>query len=144
MRKILIAIAAISLATPAWAHEPVPTASMETGARELAQTLGDPVHQQELTRSIQTLSDVLLDLPLAPIARPLAEAAGSDPRSVDPDLTLRRLSPRASAVPGAIGRELPRAMDSMARMSDAMARLAPALQSALQQFEDAMPRDVPR
>ena len=140
MRNNLIFLAGLALAAPAAAQDydapPPPPGAV---ADHIAHTLGDPARQQALARSLETMSDVILDMPLAPIARPLAEAAGQDPRSVDPDMTLRQMAPGAGAVSGAIRHDLPRAMDQMARMSDAIARLTPALQAAAREFADALP-----
>lgn len=141
MRNILIAITGLCLSAPALAHdpEPLPPAAPGAAADDVARTLGDPVRQQALARTLSTMSDVILDMPLAPIARPLAEAAGQDPRAIDPDTTLRQMAPGAGEVSGAIRHDLPRAMDRMAQMSDAIARLAPALQAAAREFADALP-----
>ena len=140
-RHILVGLAGLLLAAPALAHEPPPPPGA-VGDR-LAQTLGDPASQQALARSLETMSDVILDMPLAPIAQPLAEAAGEDPRSVDPDMTLRQMAPGAGAVSSAIRHDLPRAMGQMARISDAIARLAPTLQAAAQELAEALPPPPP-
>ena len=143
MRNTLIAITGLTLAAPALAHDPEPLPPppppAAASADRLAQAMGDPARQQALVRTLSTMSDVILDMPLAPIARPFAEAAGQDPRSVDPDMTLRQMAPGAGDVSGAIRHDLPRAMDRMAQMSDAIARLAPALQAAAREFADALP-----
>lgn len=146
MRRLIIAAGLASLAVPAAAAEP----ASETGADldHMARTMGDPARQEAMARALGTMAEVILDLPLAPILGPLAEAAGEDPRSVDPDATLRKVSPGASDVPRQIERQLPRAMGAMAGMSGAFAELIPQLREAAERLREAIPSadlaDLPR
>lgn len=133
MRRLIFAAALLPLAAPAMAGEPEPALD------HMAKTLGDPARQQALARAMGAMAEVLLDLPLAPIIGPLAEAAGEDPKSIDPDATLRKMSPAAGEVPGEIERQLPRAMGAMAGMSGAFAGMIPALREAAERMREALP-----
>ena len=114
----------------------------------MSQRLSDPRTQSEVAATVAVLSEVLLDLPLAPLIEPLAkataDAADVPRRPVDPDLTLRRMSPRAGEVTQRVARELPRAMDRMADASDGIAALLPVLRDAVRRIEDRVGESLPR
>lgn len=104
--------------------EPLP----ETGYEEpLSSRLSDPVVQDQLASTVAVLGEILLDLPLAPIVEPMAQAAGRGPGSVDPDLTLRKMNPGAGEMPARAARELPRAMGAMSAMAGSIEAMRPAL-----------------
>lgn len=133
MRRPILATVLLPLAAPAAASD---TAG-ELDA--MARTLGDPARQQAMARALGAMAEVLLDLPLAPIIGPLAEAAGEDPRRVDPDATLRKMAPAAGEVPRQIERQLPRAMGAMAGLSGAFAGALPQLREAAERMRAALP-----
>ena len=133
MRRLILAAALLPLAAPAMASD------TEASLDQMARTLGDPARQEAMARAMGAMAEVLLDLPLAPILGPLAEAAGEDPRRVDRDATLRKMSPAAGDVPRQIERQLPRAMGAMAGMSGAFAGLLPQLREAAERMRDALP-----
>ena len=143
MRKLLSAATlagAATLSAPIaaqdYADEYAPVA--ESGdLASLAEKLGDPDKQYEMAMMIQTMTEVLLDLPLAPLAEAAAEIAGEDPARVDPNLTLRSMSPRSSDVPEQVGQAVPRAMGAFAEMAKRMESLAPALREMADRMEDA-------
>lgn len=135
MRRLILAAALLPLATPALAAEPDPALD------RMARTLGDPARQQAMARAVGAMAEVLLDLPLAPIMGPLAEAAGEDPRRVDPDATLRKMAPEAGEMPRRIERVLPRAMGAAAGMSGAFAGLLPQLRDIAERMRAALPGD---
>lgn len=138
MRALLLIFAAgFVLASPAAAAAPAP--SHDEALDQVERALGDPVRQQALARAAGAMAEVLLDLPLAPILGPLAEAAGEDPRRIDRDATLRRMAPGAADAPRQIERQLPRAMGAMAGMSGALADLLPRLRDAAERMRDALP-----
>lgn len=137
MRRLILAAALLPLAAPAMAQD------VEPELDRMARTMGDPARQAAMARAIGTMTEVLLDIPLAPILGPLAEAAGEDPRSVDPDTTLRQVSPGAGDISRTIERELPRAMGAMAGMSGALAGTIPALREAAERLREALPYDLP-
>lgn len=133
MRRLMFALPLLALAAPAVAQEEEPRLD------EMTRAMGDPVRQQAMARAMGAMAEVLLDLPLAPILGPLAEAAGEDRRRVDPDATLRKMSPSAGEVPRQIERQLPRAMGAMAGMSGALAGMLPQLREAAERMRDAIP-----
>ena len=120
----------------------------ETPLESLSQRLSDPRTQSEMAATVAVLSEILLDMPLAPLIEPLAkataDAADVPRRPVDPDLTLRRMSPRAGDVTARVARELPRAMDRMADASDGIAALLPVLRDAVRTLEDRVESALPR
>lgn len=133
MRRLIFAAALLPLAAPAVASD------TERDLDHMARAMGDPARQQAMARALGAMTEVLLDIPLAPIIGPLAEAAGEDPRRVDPDVTLRKMSPAAGEVPRQIERQLPRAMGAMAGMSGALAGMLPQLREAAERMRDALP-----
>ena len=136
MHRLLLAAALLPLAAPAYAAEPEPALD------HMARALGDPARQEALARTVGAVAEVVLDMPLAPILGPLAEAAGEDPRGVDRDATLRKMSPGAADVPRQIERELPRAMGAVAGMSGAVAGLIPQLREMAERMREALPADL--
>ena len=120
----------------------------ETPLESLSQRLSDPRTQSEVAATVAVLSEILLDMPLAPLIEPLArataDAADVPRRPVDPDLTLRRMSPRAGDVTARVARELPRAMDRMADASDGLAAFLPVLRDAVRTLEDRVESALPR
>lgn len=140
MRMILLGVTAALAAAPAVAAPPVPA---DPALDRVAKTLADPARQQALARAAGAMAEVLLDVPLAPIIGPLAEAAGEDPRKVEPDATLRKVAPGAADAPRQIERTLPRAMGAMAGMSGAFAGLLPQLREAVERMRDALPAERP-
>ena len=137
MRRLILAAALLPLAAPAFA-----AAEPDPALDHMARALGDPVRQEAMARTLGAMAEVILDLPLTPILGPLAEAAGEDPRNIDRDATLRKVSPGASDVPRQIERELPRAMGAMAGMSAAVADLVPELRDLAGRLRDALPADL--
>lgn len=146
--RILALCAAAALAFPAAASasEPAPPPDFELYdaplyapeveyEEPLSQRLADPVVQNELASTVAVLGEILLDMPLAPIVEPMAEIAGRDPGSVDPDLTLRKMRPEASDVPARVARDLPRAMGAMASMADSLEAMRPALREMAERLE---------
>ncbi len=113
--------------------------------QDLSSALSDPARQQEIADTVSVLAEVLLDLPLAPIVGPLAEAAedltNEELPSVDPDMTLRRMAPEAGDVSAQIQDNLPQAMDSLANATSSLAALLPALREMADRLKDALPQD---
>lgn len=101
--------------------------AVHAGEPPLSQQLRDPAMQESLAATVAVLGEVLLDLPLAPIVEPMAEAAGRDPASVDPDLTLRKMRPDAGEIPARAAQELPRALDRAAAMAGTVETVRPIL-----------------
>lgn len=146
MRKPIIAAAALAFAAPfpAAAQDAVTDESVEDAAARLSETLSDPAMQEQMADTVATMSEALLDLPLAPFLRAAAQMAGEDPEAVDPDTTLRRISPDAEEVPGEIADKLPQMMGAMAGMADGMGAMMPALREMADRMREAIERaDLP-
>jgi hypothetical protein len=116
----------------------------EEDAARIADTLRDPVLQESVAAGMAAASEALLDVPLAPLARAVAEASGENPDDVDPDLTLRRVSPEAQDVPTEIHDKLPRVMGAMAGMAGGVSAMIPALREMAARMEEAVERARPR
>ena len=138
-----IALAAVLVAFTA----PVPALAQdrtEEDAARVAEMLRDPALQQSVAAGMAAASEALLDVPLAPLARAVAEAAGDDPRDVDPNMTLRSVSPEAEDVPAEIHDKLPRVMGAMAGMAGGVSAMIPALREMAARMEEAVERARPR
>ena len=149
MIRNLTAIAALplaALATPVVAQEIAIEPSETESIERLADTLSDPGQQEALATSLAVVTEILLDLPLAPLLQPLAEATadvtGEPVRRVDPDATLRKIAPGAGQVSAQIQDKLPRAMDGMASMTGAVARMVPTLRDMARRMKEALPEDL--
>ena len=147
MRRLMLAagLPLAMLAVPAAAQD-VTDNTGEEAVERLAETLADPARQEQFALTARALTEVLLDLPLAPILQPLADAAGEiadeEIEPVDPDATLRRMAPSAADMPERIEEELPRAMDRLAGASGALADLIPALRDMSERLKDVLPPEL--
>ena len=137
MRKLIAATALAALAAPLPA---LAQSAPEETAREVERTLGDPATQEAMAEGMAAASEALLDVPLAPLARAVKQAAGENPDEVDPDLTLRRASPDAQDVPAQVRESLPRMMGAMAGMAGGMSAMSPALREMAARMREAMAR----
>lgn len=150
MRILAMSAAAAALALPVAAHAQDPGEyyaddgyqydddGYDVGSsyeEPLSRRLSDPATQDQMATSIAVLGEILLDLPLAPIVDPIAQAAGRAPGSVDPDLTLRKMNPEAGDVAARAATQLPRAMDAMAAMAGSIESLRPALRDMADRLE---------
>lgn len=137
MRPILAIGAALSLAVPAPALAQIaPESDAELGA--MVEILRDPVVQVQAGEMLAAMSQVLLNLKVAPLAEAMAEIAGEPIDDIDPDQTVRDLAPEAEYLPQDIRREVPQAMDRLAGMSGALAAMLPALRDMAAQMETAI------
>ena len=135
MRSILplaASLVMVGAASPALAQDPDPALGKTAAA--MADRMSDPAIQQELAFTLSTLSQVLLDLPIAPLAKAAADMAGENAPAVDPQMTLRKVAPKADKVPQVIERELPLAMEQMAGMAGGIEEMMPALRDFAQQM----------
>ena len=87
MRKILLPALLAALATPAMAEAAGPTNAPLAG---LGEQMHDPERQRDMALMLRAMTEVLLDMPIAPLAEAAAEMAGEDARPIDPDMTLRQ------------------------------------------------------
>ncbi len=139
MRTVIVSASLLALAAPvpAFAQD---TRDTEEAAARIEQTLRDPAMQEAMAEGMAAASEALLDVPLAPLARAAAEVAGEDPEHVDPDMTLRDVSPEAADVPGQVRDKLPRMMGAMAGMAGGVGAMMPALREMALRMREAMER----
>lgn len=138
LRSLALAAPAAALLLPLPAQ-----ASDESELGPVIESLADPDRQQAMAQTLSTLSQMLLDLPLAPMARAMAQAAGEDTESIDPQMTLRQLSPDAERVPEELSDRVPEMMGAMAGMAQGMEAMLPALRQMAEQMERSFPeRDL--
>ena len=141
MRTIPLAAVLVAFAAPVPALAQDRT---EEDAARVADTLRDPALQESVAAGMAAASEALLDVPLAPLARAVAEAAGDNPRDVDPNMTLRSVSPEAQNVPAEIHDKLPRVMSAMAGMAGGVSAMIPALREMAARMEEAIEQARPR
>jgi hypothetical protein len=149
MRHSVSILAAIAMLAPVPALAQIETVDPDLAAADepvidsgLIDRLGDPETQQQLATTIATLSEILLDLPLAPLANAVADAGVDLAEEVPADATLRQLAPEAEQVPDQIAENLPRAMTAMASMAQGIEAMMPALRDMAERMKDALPRDI--
>ncbi len=131
-------------AAVAIAAMPMPVTAQEAEAAELAERLSDPAFQHELSGTVAVMSEILLDLPIAPLAEAAAAMAGEDPGAVDPDMTLRQLAgPDAGRVSGEIAENLPRMMGAMAGMAEGFSAMMPTFREMARRMESEIDRAKP-
>ena len=147
MRKLILpALAATTLAAPlpAFAQESDAPITLEEQREDLsgmADRLKDPERQRQMALMLRTMSEVLLDLPLAPLMDAMGEVSadltGEEAPQVDPDATLRSIAPQAERIPEQVEKTLPRALDAMGSMAEAFGAMAPALRDMAARMKDA-------
>ena len=118
---------------PEPASEPAPLA-------DLSQRMSDPEAQRETALMLQAMTEVLLDVPIAPMAEAAAQMAGEKAQAIDPDLTLRKLAPQAGRLSEEVARNTPRAMEAMGIMAQGLAAAAPALKGMLVRMREGLAR----
>lgn len=138
MRKLTATAVLLALAVPLPAV--AQTTETEAATAEIERKLGDPATQAAMAEGMAAASEALLDVPLAPLARAVKQAAGEDPDEVDPDMTLRRVSPGAEDVPHKVRESLPRMMGAVAGMAGGLGAMMPALREMAERMREAVAR----
>ena len=142
MRKLILPAAAFAaLAAPAAAQDDSALAGEAAPLAEMAEQMRDPDRQREIALMVQTMTEVLLDMPIAPLAKAAADMAGEKAGDIDPNMTLRQMAPDAGEVSKQVGKNLPRAMDAMSSMAEGFAAMTPALRQMAERMKDALPQD---
>ena len=158
MRRLLIAATALSAAAlplPALAQDAAAPASApapsEPEMKAMAKAMKDPARQHEMALLLRAMSEVMLDMPVAPMVDAMEQATGEKGPDVKPGATVRSMSPdAASRVPGMIEKGVPAAMSAMGGMANGAAeltpamkemaaRMAPMLKAMAEKMEAAMP-----
>lgn len=146
MSRALLAAAslvAIAAPMPAFAQETEAALEVEEPVElaDLTDKLSDPERQREVALMARAISEVLLDLPVAPLMEAMGQIAGEEAPMVEPGTTLRSLAPQAGRVPEEIERNLPRAMDAVSAMAGAAEIMLPQLRELAQRLEETIPQD---
>ncbi|MBL4718467.1 MAG: hypothetical protein JKZ02_08535 [Erythrobacter sp.] len=136
MRNFILpaALAVCTLPVPALAQD-APAAPLA----DLGEQMRDPAYQRDMALMLQAMTEVLLDMPIAPLAQAAAEMAGEKTRDIDPDLTLRRAVPQADRVGDEVARTVPRAMQAAGTMAEGLAAMAPLLRDMAGRMRGAIP-----
>lgn len=106
---------------------------------ELGEKLADPAMQEQVATTVAVMSEILLDLPLAPLAKSLAEAGVESAERIPQDTTLRKLAPGAERVPEELAENLPRMMNAMAALSKGLEEMRPAIEEMADRMKEALP-----
>ncbi len=125
MRTILsvLAGACALLSAPAFA-------SPGSEAGRVAEELSDPVRQAQIAGTAAAASEALLNVPVAPLARAIAQIEGYDPDYVDPDLRVGDLvDPETADAPREFAYRLPEMMGAMAGLAVAVEDMLPSLRA---------------
>jgi hypothetical protein len=140
MRTLIATAAFLALAAPlpALAQAAEPVDETEATTAEIEATLGDPATQAAMAEGMAAASEAILDVPLAPLAKAVARAAGEDPEAVDPNMTLRSTNPGAEDVPNRVRERLPEVMGQMAGMAGGMGAMIPAMKEMAARMVEVM------
>ena len=146
MSRALLAaasLAAVAAPMPAFAQDTEAALQAEESVElaDLTDKLSDPERQREVALMARAISEVLLDLPVAPLMEAMGQIAGEEAPMVEPGTTLRSLAPQAGRVPEEIERNLPRAMDAVSAMAGAAEIMLPQLRELAQRLEETIPQD---
>lgn len=106
---------------------------------DMQTTLADPAKQQEIAATLRVLGEILLDMPLAPLAEAAERITGEAMPDVSPNTTLRSMAPEASRLPEQLERSTPHAMAAMGDMTQALEALLPALRDMAKRLDEAGP-----
>ncbi|WP_435203680.1 hypothetical protein [Qipengyuania sp. 902] len=147
MRNAILPLAAAFAVTaaPAAAQDydaPDVDASPETlPLADMADEMRDPERQRDMALMLQTMTEVLLDLPIAPLAKAAADMAGEKAEEIDPDLTLRKVAPDAGRLSEEVAVVVPRAMQAMGGLAEGLSEMTPALRDMARRMREALPKD---
>ena len=147
LRPIITALAPVAILAPVPSlaqdqagDAPLLLEEADSDFSDMAERMQDPEKQREMALMLRTMSEVLLDLPLAPLMNSISEIAGEEAPKVDPDATLRSVAPEAGRVPEQIEKNLPRALDAMGSMAEAFETMLPELQDMAARLKDTVPQ----
>jgi hypothetical protein len=129
----------LSTAAAACALLPLPALAEESETSRMAEEMSDPVRQEQLAAMAETMADVLLEMPAAPLLRAAATMAGEDPEDIDPDVRVGDLvGPEAAEAPREFAHRLPQMMGAMAAVAATLEDIAPLMR---ERMREALPPD---
>lgn len=135
-----VRVAVMAAGFAALAFAPVPAMARESGTGRMAEKLSDPELQHALAGAMAALSDTMLDMKLAPLARAV-EAMGDRraARQLGSDATLRDIAgPEAGNMSREMRRKVPQMMGAMGAMAGAMEEMMPQLEAMGKRMADTM------
>ncbi|MFM9853084.1 MAG: hypothetical protein ACKVOJ_09795 [Sphingomonadaceae bacterium] len=136
MRSVLMAIIALSFATPVVAAP----ANAERDMQDVAKTLNDPATQEAMSGALGAMMAALLDMRIDGIAKALEPMNGGK-RIVLPGKTVRELATRDDPNFERKMKTNTRAMmGSMGAMASALATIIPQFEAAARKMEEALPK----
>lgn len=142
-KALTLALAVVAVPLPAAAQIETIDPDIETDQPasdpDLAGRLADPAMQDKMATMVAVLGDVLLDLPLAPLAKALADQGVEAADEIPSDTTLRKLAPGTTDVKDEIAEKLPQMMGAMASLAKGMEAMLPTLKVMVQQSRNALP-----
>lgn len=130
--------AVVSAVAGAFLLAPVPLFAAEPDheAADMARDLSDPARQAEIGAMVETMTDVLLSMPAAPLLRAAATVAGQDPGDIDDNTTVGDLAgPEAAEAPREFAHRLPQMMSAMATLAATLEDMAPLMRERIEQAE---------
>ena len=128
MRIVLYSAAAVG------ALLPLPALAQESETSRMAEEMSDPVRQEQLADMAETMADVLLSMPAAPLLRAAATVAGEDPEDIDPDLRVGDVvGPEAAAAPREFAHRLPQMMGAMAALAATFEDMVPLMRERMRE-----------
>ncbi len=135
----------LAAALTALAVAPVPALAKDSGMGEVTAKLSDPRTQSAVAGALAALSEALLSMKMAPLAKAMESMEGvtggrkAMPR-IDPDATLRDLAgPSADRLPQELSEKVPAMMGAMGGMAGAMEAMLPELEKIGERMKDAIP-----
>lgn len=140
MRVYPVAAAVVlALATPSMAYaQDADLPPAEPALAEMSEKLADPEFQAQASALAQVFLGSMLDLKIGPLAEAMNRATDGEGPDIDPDATIRDLSPEAEDLPDQVSERLPQAMNAMSAMTDGMQTMLPALREMAARMRDAM------
>ena len=135
MRIVLVPLALASIGGLA----PSPALGQDTETRRMAEELHDPVRQAEIAATAEAVTEAMLSIPVAPLARAVAEIEGLAPDNVDPDLQAGDLvDPDTIDASYEFADRLPQMMGALASLTVALEDIVPEIRARI---EAARPAD---
>ena len=129
MRIVLapLVLAAVSALAPS------PALAADSETRRTAEELRDPARQAEIAGTVEAVTEAMLSIPVAPLARAVAEVEGEDPDYVDPDLQAGDLvDPDTIDASYEFAHRLPQMMGALAGLAVAMEDMLPELRERIE------------
>jgi hypothetical protein len=146
MRALPVAAAALmvlSLPAAASAQDAVDAPNTQP-LTELSEKLADPAFQGQAAIMGEVLVQMMLELPVGPMADAMSKATDGRSPTIDPDAKLRDVAPDAERLQGQVADKLPLAMEKMSSMASGMEAMLPALMTMADRMRGVMEQRTAR